>query len=212
MNEIVNSIYKYETGIANFFEKKLLKSEKKIIRINKTREILQRWFSDEFEYNYSSHIYDEWNFYVFNNNELYTYSILFDDEELVDINLIKKYIIGNPLYYIKIEYNEMGIILTIFKHDSIKNIKNERDYIKYKEYYKDIKIASYVTYDYAVNKIIEINNNNITEVYCYNDKYKNGSSVYKYIYNDNYIYSYQEIASNYQSKFGRTYRLFLLFI
>lgn len=209
MKQIVNSIFNYETGFTNFFKKKLLKSKKCIIRINKIRAILQKWFSDEFEYNYSSPIYDEFSFYVFNNNELYIYSILFKDEELINIILLRKNIIVNPPYFIQIEYEDMDIILTILKHCSI-----EDKSILSKEYDIDKILYSYDTYDYenAINKSIQIYNNNITEIYYYSTKYKKGASKYKYIYNDNYIYSYQEIVNNYQSKFGRTYRSFLLFI
>jgi len=206
MKKIINNIYNHKNG---FFNKELLTDNKIIENINKIRDILQRWFSGEFEYNYFIKNNTNFNFYILYNNKLYTYSIFFKDKKLFNISLLAKNIIRNLPYFLEISYFCNGNILDILKYIP----KKPYTIFTFSKQYNKKNILCYVDiYEDNINKRIQINNNNIKDVYYCSTKYKKSSSQYKYIYNDNYIYSYQEIASNYSSKFCGTYRFVKLFI
>ena len=58
MKKIVNSIFNYETCYENGFFNKKLMDKKMEKRINKIRDLFQRWFYSKFEYNYYMEEYD----------------------------------------------------------------------------------------------------------------------------------------------------------
>jgi hypothetical protein len=221
MKEIVNSIFNYETCNKNGFFNKKLMNKKMEKRINQIRDLFQRWFSSEFEYNYNIKNNSIFDFYILYNNKLYRYFIIFEDKEFKHISLDEKYIISNPPYYIKIlypDYNQFGSMdLDILKYIP-DNKKSPIDYynpkpILTKVYDRNKILCNYSNHNCKKYISITIKNNNIKEVYYIDPKYcEKGHLKYKYIYNNECVYHYKKKYIYYAQKFCGTYRFVKLFI
>ena len=100
-----------------------------------------------------------------------------------------------------------------------KFLPNKNDFKQIKKKSILTKIYNYKKHlyscEYFENKMIKkifIENNKIYKVCYYMINFDYMCSNYKYVYNDNYIYSYRGLVDYYQSKFSATYRLAKLFI
>jgi len=216
MEKIVNSIFTYNTFYQNDFFNKELIDKKMEKRINQIQALFQRWFSNEFQYNYRIINYSIFDFYILYNNKLYIYTIVFKDNELERISLIEKYIIRNPPYYIQLVYSKNSrIAYAIIKYMPIDKTNKLKLYnyklILYKVYNGN-KINKMYDYKNNLDIIIKIENNNIEEIHYRKNKYKIRCSEYEYIYDNEFVYHYKKIPNYYSINFCDDFRLFKLFI
>jgi len=206
MKKIINYIMSIERGKTSFFKKKQMKNKKTNKHINRIKNILQRWWPSEFYYNYfidkykyyygdfytNSSIY-YYYFYVLYDNKLYKYYIEYEDKnkEIINIKIIKRFII-NPPYYIQISYNCKSYSVEIIKPKSL--LCNTVILSKMYEENKRLYEFGYFI-NSGINKRITIDNNynffvNYKLLIHPNVQRAKREYYFQYIYNDNNIYYY----------------------